>query len=308
MPVAGSGPAASRDFPFLRCVTGAPMVQTASTNGLANGVVPDKASLKPGAPAPESARAPSSWRSLCLLALLVLALAFSWGPSEMGRWTYLFTDSANMAEYASGFMRPDFTQWRYYLEEMVVTIQIALWGTFLAVLFAIPFGILSAHNMAPWWINQPVRRLMDLFRAIHEMVFAVLFIVAVGLGPFAGVMALFIHTTGVLAKLFSEAVEAIDPRPVEAIRTTGASRVQQVIFGVIPEVLPLWISYSLYRLESNVRSATVLGIIGAGGIGQILFESVRGFYYPQASAILIIVVLTVTIMDLISQQLRKLVI
>jgi phosphonate transport system permease protein len=111
-----------------------------------------------------------------------------------------------------------------------------------------------------------------------------------------------------LAKLFSEAVEAIDPRPVEAIRTTGASRVQQVIYGVIPQVLPLWISYSLYRLESNVRSATVLGIIGAGGIGQVLFESIRAFYYPEASAILIIVVITVTMMDLISQLLRRLVI
>jgi phosphonate transport system permease protein len=213
-----------------------------------------------------------------------------------------------MAEYAAGFLRPNFNDWRHYLEEMLVTIQIALWGTFLAVVFSIPFGIMSARNMAPWWVLQPVRRVMDLFRAIHEVVFAVLFVVAVGLGPFAGVMALFIHTTGILAKLFSEAVEAIDPRPVEAIRTTGASRVQQVIYGVIPQVLPLWISYSLYRLESNVRSATVLGIIGAGGIGQVLFESVRAFYYPEASAILIIVMVTVTIMDLISQLLRRLVI
>ncbi len=146
---------------------------------------------------------------------------------------------------------------------------------------------------------------MDLFRAIHEVVFAVLFVVAVGLGPFAGVMALFIHTTGILAKLFSEAVEAIDPRPVEAIRTTGATRLQQIIYGVIPQVLPLWISFSLYRLESNVRAATVLGVIGAGGIGQVLFETIRGFYYPQASAILIVVVATVTVMDLISQSLRK---
>jgi phosphonate transport system permease protein len=247
-------------------------------------------------------------RNLFLLALLVAALSWSWGPAEISRWTYLFTDSSNMAEYAAGFLRPDFSDWRHYLEEMLVTIQIALWGTFLAVVLSVPFGILSSHNMVPWWVLQPVRRLMDLFRAIHEVVFAVLFVVAVGLGPFAGVMALFIHTTGILAKLFSEAVEAIDPRPVEAIRTTGASRVQQVIYGVIPQVLPLWISYSLYRLESNVRSATVLGIIGAGGIGQVLFESIRAFYYPEASAILIIVVITVTIMDLISQLLRRLVI
>ena len=277
------------------------MDQTVTTSGVA-------APARPSAPAPEAARAPGGLRNLGFLAILVLALAISWGPAEMGRWTYLFTDSGNMAEYASGFLQPDFKDWRFYLEEMIVTIQIALWGTFLAVVLSVPFGILSAHNMVPWWVLQPVRRLMDLFRAIHEVVFAVLFVVAVGLGPFAGVMALFIHTTGILAKLFSEAVEAIDPRPVEAIRTTGASRVQQVIYGVIPQVLPLWISFSLYRLESNIRSATVLGIIGAGGIGQVLFESIRAFYYPQAAAILIIVVITVTLMDLISQQLRKLVI
>jgi phosphonate transport system permease protein len=247
-------------------------------------------------------------RSLASLAVwvgLALLLAWSWGPADMDSWTQLFTDSGNMAEYASGFLSPDFTDWRYYLEEMVVTVQIAIWGTFLSVLLSIPFGILSASNIAPWWLNQPARRLMDLFRAIHEVVFAVLFVVAVGLGPFAGVMALFIHTTGILAKLFSEAVEAIDPRPVEAIRTTGASRLQEIVFGVIPQVLPLWISFSLYRLESNVRAATVLGVIGAGGIGQVLFETIRGFYYPQASAILIVVVATVTVMDLISQSLRK---
>jgi phosphonate transport system permease protein len=241
-----------------------------------------------------------------LWVVLALLLLWSWGPSEMGRWTYLFTDVGNMASYASGFLQPDFREWRYYLEEMVVTIQIALWGTFLAVALSIPLGILSARNMAPWYVIQPVRRLMDFCRAIHEMVFAVLFVVAVGLGPFAGVMALFIHTTGILAKLFSEAVEAIDPRPVEAIRATGASRLQEVVYGVIPQVLPLWMSFALYRFESNVRSATVLGIIGAGGIGQVMFESIRGFYYPQASAMLIVVVVTVTLVDLLSQQLRKL--
>lgn len=241
-----------------------------------------------------------------LWAGLVLLLLWSWGPVEMGRWTYLFTDSANMMSYASGFAQPDFREWRYYLQEMVTTIQIAVWGTFLAIVVSVPLGILSARNMAPWYVLHPVRRLMDFCRAIHEMVFAVLFVVAVGLGPFAGVMALFVHTTGILAKLFSEAVEAIDPRPVEAIRATGASRLQEVVFGVIPQVLPLWMSFALYRFESNVRSATVLGIIGAGGIGQVMFESIRGFYYPQASAMLIVVVLTVTVVDLISQQLRRL--
>ena len=246
----------------------------------------------------------SAW-NLVILVAVIGALAISWGPAEMGRWTFLFTDSANMAEYASGFLRPDFGDWRYYVHEMIVTVQIAVWGTFLSLIVSIPFGILCAHNMVPWWVLHPCRRLMDFFRAIHEVVWAVLFVVAVGLGPFAGVMALFIHNTGIMAKLFSEAVESIDPRPVEGIRSTGATRIQEVVFGVIPQVLPLWVSYTLYRLETNVRTATILGVIGAGGIGQVLFESVRGFYYPEASAILLIIVATVVITDLLSQQLRK---
>ena len=238
--------------------------------------------------------------------VLVIALVWSGYPAEMDRWTYLITDADNMRVFAADFMKPDFGDWQYYVREMVITVQIALWGTFLAVVFSVPFGILASSNMTPWWIHQPVRRLMDAFRAIHEIVFAVLFVVAVGLGPFAGVMALFVHTTGILAKLFSEAVEAIDPRPQEGIRATGATKLQEVVYGVIPQVLPLWLSFSLYRFESNVRSATVLGLIGAGGIGQVMFESIRGFYYPQASAIIIVVIITVTLTDLLSQQLRRL--
>lgn len=238
---------------------------------------------------------------------LLALLAWSWYPAEMDRWTYLITDFDNMRQYGAEFTEPDFSDWNYYVREMVVTVQIALWGTILAVIAAVPFGILSSHNMVPWYIWQPVRRLMDAFRAIHEIVFAVLFVVAVGLGPFAGVMALFVHTTGILAKLFSEAVEAIDPRPVEGIRATGATRIQEIVFGVIPQVLPLWMSYSLYRFESNVRSATVLGLIGAGGIGQVMFESIRGFYYPEAAAIILIVIITVTLTDLLSQSLRRMV-
>jgi phosphonate transport system permease protein len=151
-----------------------------------------------------------------------------------------------------------------------------------------------------------MRRLMDACRAINEMVFAMLFVIAVGLGPFAGVLALWVHTTGVLAKLFSEAVEAIDPQPMEGIRATGATRLEEVLFGVIPQVVPLWVSFSLYRFESNVRSATVLGMVGAGGIGVILWETIRGFYFAQTCAIMIFIVLTVIVLDLISQRLRAL--
>jgi len=237
--------------------------------------------------------------------VVVALLAWSWNAAEMFRVTALFTDWRNMAEFGSAFLRPNFHDWELYLSDMVVTIQIAIWGTALAVVFGIPFSILCSANVCPAWIVQPVRRLMDACRAINEIVFALMFVVAVGLGPFAGVMALFIHNLGVFAKLFSEAVESVDPRPVEGIRVTGAVRVQEVIFGVIPQVLPLWSSFTLYRLETNVRSATTLGIVGAGGIGQTLYESIRAFQYGETAAQVIIVVAAVILIDLASARIRR---
>jgi len=237
-------------------------------------------------------------------AVFVLVLAWAWNGAEI-RPLALIRDSGNMAKYASEFFPPDFREWRIYLHEMIVTLHIALWGTVLAIVCAIPFGLLSSSNIVPAWVYQPVRRMMDACRAINEMVFAMLFIVAVGLGPFAGVLALWVHTTGTLAKLFSEAVEAIDPRPVEGVRATGANALEEIFYGVIPQVLPLWISYSLYRFESNVRSASVVGMVGAGGIGVVLYEVIRGFQYAETSAVLIMIIVIVTAIDLLSARIRK---
>jgi phosphonate transport system permease protein len=241
---------------------------------------------------------------LVVWAILLAVLAGSWSGADM-RPMELFSDGANMGTYAASFFPPDFSEWRVYLEELLVTLQIAIWGTVLAVICAVPLGLLCSSNIAPWWINQPMRRLMDAGRAINEMVFAMLFVVAVGLGPFAGVLALFVHTTGILAKLFSEAVEAIDPQPVEGIRSTGAHVLEEIVYGVLPQVMPLWISYALYRFESNVRSATVVGMVGAGGIGVILWEVIRGFQYTQTCAVLLMIVVTVSVIDLVSSRLRK---
>jgi phosphonate transport system permease protein len=231
-------------------------------------------------------------------------LAASWNGADM-RPLDLWRDSGNMGDYASEFFPPNFSEWRLYVNEMIITLQIALWGTALAVVSAVPLALLASSNIVPWWIYQPVRRLLDAFRAINEMVFAMLFVVAVGLGPFAGVLALWIHTTGTLAKLFSEAVESIDPQPVEGIRSTGASALDEIIYGVIPQVMPLWTSYTLYRFEANVRSASVVGMVGAGGIGVVLWEIIRGFQYAETCAVMIIIVVSVSIIDLISARIRR---
>ncbi len=234
----------------------------------------------------------------------LVMLVWAWRGAEMRPFD-LIRDAGNISTYARDFFPPDFRDWRIYVREMIVTVHIALWGTLLAVIAAVPMGLLCATNVCPTWIHQPARRLMDACRAINEMVFAMLFIVAVGLGPFAGVLALALHTTGTLAKLFSEAVEAIDPRPVEGIRATGVHKLVEIVYGVIPQVMPLWLSFTLYRFESNVRSASVVGMVGAGGIGVVLYEVIRSFQYAQTCALLIILVLTVTLIDVSSAWLRQ---
>jgi phosphonate transport system permease protein len=233
---------------------------------------------------------------------VLLILAFH--PVDMDNLSRLVTNSRNIHEFSKELVRPDFSRWPLFVAQMWLTVQIALWGTFLAVLIAIPLGLLCARNITPIWIQQPVRRINDLLRSIPDLVIGILFITAVGLGPLPGVLALAVNTGSVLAKLFSEAVEAIDPRPVEGVRATGAHRLQEIVWGVLPQVGPLWTGYALYRFESNARSATVLGLIGAGGIGQTLFDSINAFDYRETSAIVIVIVVAVTLIDLLSQAMR----
>jgi phosphonate transport system permease protein len=251
---------------------------------------------------PEELKRPLS--SFIVWAVVGVLLAWSYQGAEIN-FPGLWRDVGNLGDLSAEFFPPNLSQWAYYMQEMIITVQIAVWGTFLSVILAVPFGLMSANNVAPAWIVFPMRRLMDAFRAINEMVFALLFVAAVGLGPFAGVLALWVHTTGTLAKLFSEAIEAINPNTVEGIRATGAPKLAEIRFGIFPQVAPLWVSYTLYRFESNVRSATVLGIIGAGGIGQSLYETIRSFAYPEACTILIIIIISVSIIDIASTRMRS---
>ncbi|NBV79396.1 MAG: phosphonate ABC transporter, permease protein PhnE [Verrucomicrobia bacterium] len=239
-----------------------------------------------------------------LWAFVLLFLGWAWRGADI-RPGALVGGLGNAGKYAAEFFPPDFRDWRVYLSETLVTVHIALWGTLLAVACAVPCGLLSAENIAPAWVRLPMRRILDACRAINEMVFAMLFIVVVGLGPFAGVLALWVHTTGSLGKLFAEAVEASDPRPVEGVRAVGASALEEILYGVLPQVLPLWTSYALYRLEANIRSASVVGMVGAGGIGVVLYELLRSFQYAQACAVLILIVLLVSLTDWASSLLRR---
>ncbi len=217
----------------------------------------------------------------------------------------VFSNTEKMQQYGKDFLNPDFSQWRVLVGQMWLTVQIALWGTFLAVFLAVPLSLMASRNISPSWLVWPVRRIMDLLRSIPDLVIGTLFVVLVGLGPLAGVLALALNTAGVLAKLFSEAVESIDKGPMEGVKATGAGQLHEITWGVLPQVAPLWTSFALYRFESNSRAATVLGLIGAGGIGQTLFEALQGFQNRTVATIAIIIVVAVTLIDMLSQAMRK---
>ena len=185
------------------------------------------------------------------------------------------------------------------------TLLMAYVGTLLGAVGAFFLCFLAAANVGPnRWLRIAVRRFCELCRTVPELVFALMFVIAFGLGPVPGVLALAIHCLGALGKLFAEVVENIDMKPVEGVTATGAPWHVAMRFGALPQVLSVFVSYTLLRFEINVRSATVIGFVGAGGIGMDLLEAIRKFYYSDVSAILVMIVITVSAIDTVTGMVR----
>lgn len=190
------------------------------------------------------------------------------------------------------------------LRGAVQTIQIAIVGTAVAAVLALPLGFAAARNAAPSWLFYIARSVLNVFRAVDTLVYALFFVAAVGLGPFPGVLAVVVYTATVLAKLYSEAIEAIEPGPVEAVRATGATLLQVLRWGVLPQLVPQFLSFTLYRFETNIRAAAVLGFVGAGGIGFYIQTYLRLLNYPAAATVLLVLIGLVMIVDFTSSRLR----
>lgn len=212
-----------------------------------------------------------------------------------------------LADFMSGMFPPSAAgQEVRILQALAATFAMAVAGTFLAVLGALPLGLIGAKTV----VHQPivhflVRRTFDVFRAIPALVWALILIVAFGLGPFGGVLALALSDVPRLAKLYAEAIENCDRRPQEGIHASGGSRVMGLRFGLVPEVVPVMASQSLYVLESNFRNAAILGIVGAGGIGFELEERIRIFAFDQVAWIVVAYVICVMILDMVSEKVRS---
>ena len=187
-------------------------------------------------------------------------------------------------------------KWSFYLGE---TILISYVGTVSGAVLGFALNFLAAENTSPaTWLRIVVKRLMEFCRTVPDIVFALIFVIAFGLGPMAGVLAITIHTIGALGKQFSEIVENVDMKPVEGVRSTGAGWISCMRFAVLPQVAAGFASYTLLRFEINVRGASVMGFVGAGGIGQELVVAIRKFYYSDVSAILVMIILTVFVIDI----------
>lgn len=188
---------------------------------------------------------------------------------------------------------------------MLETLAMAFLGTVIAAVIAVPLGFLGAKNIVPNWVfHFGLRRLFDTFRGIDGLVWALIFVSAVGLGPFAGVLAIAVGDVMVMGKLFAEAIENIDRKPVDGVRASGGSGLHVVRLGVFPQVFPVMMSHVLYFFESNVRSATILGIVGAGGIGLQLSDRIRINNWQQAAFIILMILVTVAVIDALSRRIR----
>lgn len=211
-----------------------------------------------------------------------------------------------MADFVQRMFPPDISNLGKFLLKAVETLQMAVVGSTLGALIALPLSFLGARNvMSNKIIYHFIRTIFDVCRGINEVIWGLIFVSMVGLGPFPGVLALAAHVTGALGRYFSEAIETVDSEIIKAIISTGASRIQVIARGIFPQVKPLFINYALYYLENNFRAATVLGLVGAGGIGMELLTSMRLFRSREVLTILIIMVAMVTFIDRFSAYIRK---
>ena len=201
---------------------------------------------------------------------------------------------------------PDFSNLNQLIYAMLETIEIAFLGTFIAIVLSIPLGLFSARNLAPnYFVYLICKTIVIFFRAIPEFIIAMILVIAIGFGAMPGVLALGLHTMGFLAKFYAEDIEHINNGPIDALKSSGASKSQIISFGVIPQILPSFVANNLYILDRNVRMATMLGIVGAGGIGYELQSSFRMFEYERVSAIIILIFITIFVIDHLSSLIRS---
>lgn len=255
---------------------------------------------------PDVFNRPASARLATPLVLAAALAIFLFGLVDLDFSPSRFISGLSQLGWISMMMIPPDpgTSLPLYLKALGETLSIALLGTTLAAIFALPVSLLAARNVVPNILRFPVRRFLDSIRGVDTLIWALVWINVVGLGPFAGVLAIAVSDFGAFGKLFSEAIEGADQKQVEGIRASGGSALHEIRFGLMPQVLPVIAGQVLYFIESNTRSATIIGIVGAGGIGLQLAEQIRVLEWQKVSFLILMILLAVAAIDFISGKLR----
>lgn len=237
------------------------------------------------------------------MAISALVLwALRWSEFDLG---ILAASGDRFAEFFSRLVPPDWSVTRLVARSAIETLMIALAGTTLAVIVALPLGFLAATNISPPWVSGPIKWLLTLIRSLPLIVVAMLFVAAVGLGPFPGMLAIAFHSIGMLGKFYAEEFETAEKGILNAVGGTGATWAQTVRYGLVPQSIPQLVAFTVYRLEMNFRDAAVLGLVGAGGIGYYIMLYVRGFQYEKVAVLLVVIVAVVTALDSLTFWVRR---
>lgn len=219
-------------------------------------------------------------------------------------WDRFAAGLGHGARFLGRMFPPDFGRWQLLLQDLGESVEIAVLASAVGIVLALPFGLLAARNLMPGWVSWPARLAIAVCRSFHPVIVAILFVKAVGFGALAGILALIVASIGFVGKLFAEAIEEISLKQVEAVRATGASFFNVITFAVLPQVLARFIGFSTYQLDSNLRNSTMVGIVGAGGIGGTLFAAFQRFDYDFVCAILIAIIVLIMLSEAVSARMR----
>jgi phosphonate transport system permease protein len=245
-----------------------------------------------------------SWVS-SLLILCVVVVIYSWALQGLRVDFELLKNSLPyISDFVSRLFPPNLEVIDIAIQALIETVQMSLWGTTIGAIFSVPIAIASARNIAPAWLQVLANLLQNAVRSVPSIVLGLLFVAATGLGAPAGTLALSIYTIGYLGKFYQAAIEAVEPNSIESLRVIGASRIQIAQYGILPQVLPLGLGYTLWMFEYNIRAASVLGVVGAGGIGFQLKSYIDGFEYTKATTMMLVLLVVVTVIDALSSELR----
>jgi phosphonate transport system permease protein len=256
------------------------------------------------APSPVRTAFARSWGAR--VAWLLLGLYVIYAGTQLGFSAERFSAGLEHGQrFLARMFPPNFSRWPLILGAIAESVQIAVISTFVGILISLPVGLMAARNLMPAWLSWPMRGLIALCRSFHPIIVAILFVKAIGFGALAGVMTLIVASVGFIAKLFAEAIEEISLKQVEAVRATGAGFMSILIMGVQPQVLPRFIGFATYQLDSNLRNSTMVGIVGGGGIGAALFTAYQRFDFDVVLAILIIIVSLIMLAEVLSGWARR---